>query len=176
MKKRIDYILLGVSVLLGILTLILMVAPGVTLYDKQPNSVYYSVYYVMFNFGKNLKNALDGLVVAFVFTIAALAVSLFLCLLKLLGKKINIAPMISFVATALTVTAGILFFCTRAMVFNSYKIYRIALSSAYYYDYKLGAGAILCGVFSVLNAATLCLYGFTFFNKRSESLEVPVHL
>ncbi|MBQ9481052.1 MAG: hypothetical protein IJU84_02690 [Clostridia bacterium] len=174
MKKRIDYILLGVSVLLGILTLILMVAPGVTLYDKQPNSVYYSVYYVMFNFGKNLKNALGGLVVAFAFTIAALAVSLFLCLLKLLGKKINIAPMISFVATALTVTAGILFFCTRAMVFNSYK--NMVLSADYYYYYKLGAGAILCGVFSVLNAATLCLYGFTFFNKRSESLEVPVHL
>ncbi|MBP5308364.1 MAG: hypothetical protein J6Z34_04420 [Clostridia bacterium] len=148
MKKYLDYVLLGASILFGALTLILMVAPGITF-----GNVSDSVYKVMGNYGKD-GGAVVGLVFALIFTIIALAVPACLCVLNFLGKKIGFTAIIAAAAAVLALVAGILFFCTKAMALGDTIL-----------NGKLGAGAVLGGIFMILNALVLCYYGFTKFKK-----------
>ncbi|MBQ7164633.1 MAG: hypothetical protein IJR61_04820 [Clostridia bacterium] len=151
MKKYLDYILLGASALFGVLTLILMVAPGVTS-TILGTTVTSSVYKVMGE-GGNDGGAVVGLVFALIFTILALVVPACLCVFNFLGKKFGFEAIVAAAAAVLALVAGILFFCTKAMSVGSS-------------DYiHLGAGAVLCGIFMILNALVLCYYGFTKFKK-----------
>lgn len=152
MKKYLDYILLGAGVLFGILSLALMAAPGVVADLGFLGKGDMSVFEVISN-----ENSVEvGTVFALIFTLIAILVPIFLCVMKILKKKVSVEGYIAFCGALLAFVAGILFFCTKALVLDGEDDGGVL---------KLGAGAIVCGVFSLLNAITLCAYGLTKIKK-----------
>lgn len=152
MKKYLDYVLLGASALLGVLTLILMSAPGLTLPTAIGTGTS-SVYKVMGE-GSSNGGAVVGLIFALVFTIAALLVPACLCVLKAMGKKFKYGAFLAIVAALLAAVAALMFFLTKSM--SGYS----SIDAV-----KLGAGSVLCGIFMIINALALCFYGYAQLKK-----------
>ena len=147
MKKYLEEILLGCAAFLSALTLILMNAPGLTAsgfgITFQP-----SVYDLVGN--NSSGDPTVGLVFAVIFVVLALVAAVCLLVLKLIKFKFGYAGIVALAVAALSLIAGILYFCTKGLVGSSAS---------------LGAGAVLCGIFSLLNAGVLGFYGVTKLKK-----------
>ena len=141
-KNLLDYILLGSSALFGILTLVIMVAPGIII-DLGLVTTKYNVYELL-NYADEAR---VGLIFALIFSIILLVATLLLLLLKLLNKKFKLELIVALCASALALVAGILFFCTKPLIGE-------ANSSVV----SLGIGAILAGIFALISAITLGFY------------------
>ena len=141
MKKYLNYITLGASAFLAVLTLLLMLAPGIsgTLFGTTSTV---SVYKLMSYDGG------VGVVFALIFTILELLAAGFLCAIAFLKIKFNFDWIVAFCAAFVAVLGCVFFFLTK--VFVGYGDSSII---------SLGAGAILCAIFSLLNAAALAFYG-----------------
>ncbi|MBP5177371.1 MAG: hypothetical protein ILP02_02170, partial [Clostridia bacterium] len=103
MKKYLDLLTLGVSALLSVLTLILMVAPGLTASLFGLNGSV-SVYELMGRDGG------AGMVFALIFTILELLTACGLLVANIMKLKINFAWMIACCAAFLAVVACVFFF------------------------------------------------------------------
>lgn len=145
MKKYLEEILLGCAAFLSALTLILMNAPGLTA-SGLGLTFQASVYYLVGNNG----DTTVGLVFAVIFVVLALVAAVCLLVLKLIKFKFGYAGIVALAVAALSLIAGILYFCTKGLVGSSAS---------------LGAGAVLCGIFSLLSAGVLGFYGVTKLKK-----------
>ena len=145
MKKYLEEILLGCAAFLSALTLILMNAPGLTA-SGFGVTVTASVYDLVGNNG----DTTVGLVFAVIFVVLALVAAVCLLVLKLIKFKFGYAGIVALAVAALSLIAGILYFCTKGLVGSSAS---------------LGAGAVLCGIFSLLSAGVLGFYGVTKLKK-----------
>ncbi len=137
MKKYLWLITLGASAFLSVLTLLLMLAPGIS-------STHFSasVYKLMsYNGGV-------GVVFSLIFTIIELLAAIGLCAIAYLKIQFKFDWLIAFCAAFIAVLGCIFFFLTK--VFVGYG------ESSFF---GLGAGAILCAIFSLLNACALAFYG-----------------
>lgn len=145
MKKYLDEILLGCAAFFAALTLILMNAPGLTgSADFVIAKVTYnpSVYDLVGNNG----DTTVGLVFAVIFVVLCLVAAACLLVLKLIKFKFSLSGIVALAAAVLSLIAGILYFCTKGLVGSSAS---------------LGAGAVFCGIFSLLNAGVFGFYGVT---------------
>lgn len=133
MKKYLDYILLGTSALFGLIILLVFLAPGITLLGATQ-----SVYSL-------IGDSYGGLIVALIFVILGFLTPLCLCALKLLKIKFLFGSFVAAGAALLLLVAGILLFCTSSFVGVG----------------ALGAGAIIAGIFAILNTCVLCGYATT---------------
>lgn len=147
MKKYLGKIIAGVSILLAVLAIIMLVAPGIS--PKSGNGDGIALSKVVFGSDKDGLKLSIGLLVAFILVIAGIACSV----VALLGKGGKIVPI---VGAVLLVVGGVLFFCTM-------KLYALDIPDGTpdeYVDFakkafesvaKLGAGAIMAGIFSILS-------------------------
>lgn len=159
MKKYLDYILLGCSALLLVLMLVLLVAPGLTATILGHTE---SVALSEFVSGDR---ALGGTGAAVAFAVLALAAALCLLVFKVMGKELPFAPYIAFGAALFALLAAIMFFCTVEFDFAaSAKELGCSVADIKALDdgtTKLGAGAIVNGLFGLLAAGALgCLGAF----------------
>ncbi|MDE5721511.1 MAG: hypothetical protein K2I30_02050 [Clostridia bacterium] len=151
MKKYLGKIVAGVSILLAVLAIIMLVAPGMSPKGLAAELGGESVSLSKIVFGSDKEGfALSiGLLVAFILVIAGIACSV----VALLGKGGKIVPV---VGAVLLLVGGILFFCTMqlyaldvpegtpdALVDTAKEMIKET--------FKLGAGAIMAGIFSVLS-------------------------
>ena len=141
MKKYLDEILLGCAAFFAALTLILMNAPGLTA-SGWGITVTASVYDLVGNNG----DTTVGLVFAVIFVVLCLVAAACLLVLKLIKFKFSLSGIVALAAAVLSLIAGILYFCTKGLVGSSAS---------------LGAGAVFCGIFSLLNAGVFGFYGVT---------------
>ena len=140
MKKYLDVIALGGSVLLNALLFAFMGLPGLVA-DTFLGKAKASVYSAIGNFGGD--GVCGGLLVALILVILALCAGLFLCALIFLNKKFGPAMLVALGAGLLLVVSGFLYFCT---------------SSFFGYG-SLGAGAVLSGIFAILAGLGYIFYG-----------------
>ena len=137
MKKYLDVISLGCSVLLNALLFAFMALPALTILGNASGSVYSAIG----NFG--FDGVCGGLLVALILLILALCAGLFLCALIFLNKKFGFSMLIALGAGLFLLIAGILFFCTSS-----------------FFEYSsLGAGSVLCGIFAILAGLGYVFYG-----------------
>lgn len=143
MKKYLNELLAGCAAFLCILVLLLMLAPGVniTLLGKAS----YSVYEVM-NFGDTFR---AGILIALLFVIFSLLGSACLVATKFLKIKFDFAWIVACVLALFMLVAGILFFCCKPIAGLGGNEYA-----------HLGAGGVLCGIFSILAAFPLGYLGY----------------
>ena len=143
MKKYLDYIVLGCCILFPVLVLLLMLAPGtsVTLLGTTSTA---SVYDCM----SNGDSTCVGLVFALIFTIITLVEAVGLCAIKCLKINFKFGWIIAFAAALFAFVAGILFFCIKGLL-------DVADSELI----KIGAGAIMSGIFSLFGAGAFAFYG-----------------
>ncbi len=142
-----DLILLGASAFLAVLTLILMVAPGLT-------GSFFGLKGEISVYGLMGEDGGAGMVFALIFTILELCVAGGLLAFKFLKVKFDFAWAVAFGAAFLAVLAGVFFFLA--------KVFAGAGDNAYV---NLGVGAILCAIFSLLHACALAFYGLQ-LNKQ----------
>jgi len=141
MKKYLWLITLGASAFLSVLTLLLMLAPGISTTLLGTNSSV-SVYKLMSYDGG------VGVVFSLIFTIIELLAAIGLCAIAYLKIQFKFDWLIAFCAAFIAVLGCIFFFLTK--VFVGYGESSVV---------GLGAGAILCAIFSLLNACALAFYG-----------------
>ncbi len=143
MKKYLDYIVLGCCILFPVLVLLLMLAPGtsVTLLGTTTTA---SVYDCI----SNGDSTCVGLVFALIFTILSLVIAVGLCAIKVFKINFKFGWIIAFVAALFAFIAGILFFCIKGLL-------DVADSELI----KIGAGAIMSGIFSLFGACAFGFYG-----------------
>ena len=147
MKKYLDEILLGCAAFFAALILILMNAPGLTA-SGFGITVTASVYDLVGN--GNGGDPTVGLVFAVIFVVLALVAAVALLVLKLLKVKFGFDGIVALVAAVLMLVAGILYFSTKGLVGSSAS---------------LGAGAVLCAIFSLIEAGVFGFYGVLKLNK-----------
>ncbi|HBF86403.1 MAG TPA: hypothetical protein DDW54_01845 [Clostridiales bacterium] len=143
MKKYADYLFLGAAVLFSALTLLLMLAPGITA-TVFGTKAHWSVY-ELFSYGDKAR---AGLIIAFILALLALLAGIGLIVVKLLNVKFGYGAIVALCAAVIALVAGILFFCTKSLVGEGGNS---VIST--------GAGAILSGIFSLLTAGALGCYG-----------------
>ena len=85
-----------------------------------------------------------GTLIAFILFLLAFLAGAFLLCLVVLKKEFEFDFAIAFCAGLLLLVAGILFFCSVSLVG---------------YGNSLGAGSVLCGLFSIFAALGFCFYG-----------------
>ena len=147
MKKYLDYIILAVSLVFGVLALALMAAPGVDANLGFFGTGSETVFEVM---SDNLGDGTSvGVVFTLIFAILGLLAPICLCLTKILKVKLPVGY-IAFCFALFALLCGILAFCTKSF---------FLAGQAEGESVKLGAGAICTGIFSILNALTLGCYG-----------------
>lgn len=129
MKKYLGLIILGASLFFAVLIFAFMAAAGVTILGTSA-----SVY-----------DCLDegGVLATFIIFIVGFLAGGCLLLMDVLKMKFKYDFVIAFGSALLLLVAGILFFCTASFVGLG----------------KLGAGAILCGIFAILASLGLCFAG-----------------
>ena len=141
-KNLLNVCLIGSGVVFGVLTLLLMLAPGIitkiSLLEAR-----FSVYELL-NYADEFR---IGVLLILIFAIVLLAAALLLAVLKLLNKKSKYEKLIAFCAAVLGIVAGVLLFLVKSLV-------GLANSSIT----SLGIGAILAGVFAIVAALSLGLY------------------
>ena len=134
-KKNLQPLTLGIATLFSLLVLVFMSLAGYVWGNAS-----LSVYQCMTHDGGD--GSEFGLILALIFTILCIVIAFVLVAITLLNKELPFAKWIQLGAAVLALVAGILFFCTVSMV-ESDSILSVG---------KLGAGAILAGIFSILNA------------------------
>ena len=146
-KKHSDKILFGICLLLGIVAIILLVAPGISPkaeYKDIPGATSYSM--AQITFGHKINHPILGEVEVFKFsfpnllTYILIVAGLACAVAALLGKGGKIVP---FVAAGLLLVAGILYFCAG-------KLLNLAGEDSG--TMTIGIGSILGGIFSILAA------------------------
>lgn len=153
-KISLSLILSAVAALLGIVAVIMLAAPGISYTLEvlgQKNTTSYSLANLTFGYEKG------GFAFSFMNFVPFLLVvaGIVLCALTALkGGKIT-----AFVAAGCFLVAGILFFCCKQLiVFNTgdltgeAKDAAVELAKAAIKEFKLGAGAIMAGILSILSA------------------------
>ena len=133
-KKNLQPLSLGIAALFSLLVLVFMSLAGYVWGNAS-----LTVYECMTHNGGD--GSEFGLILALIFTIICLVVAFALAAMALLGKELSFAKWLQLGAAVLALVAGILFFCTVSMV-ESDAILNVG---------KLGVGAILAGIFSILN-------------------------
>ena len=133
-KKNLQPLSLGIAALFSLLVLVFMSLAGYVWGNAS-----LTVYECMTHNGGD--GSEFGLILALIFTIICLVVAFALAAMALLGKELSFAKWLQLGAAVLALVAGILFFCTVSMV-ESDAILSVG---------KLGVGAILAGIFSILN-------------------------
>ena len=118
-----------------------MLAPGVNAKTLLFGTATPSVYEVMGYEGG------VGVVFALIFTILELLAAGALFAIAFLKIKFDFDWIVAFAAAFIALLGGIFFFLTKTFV------------AADYSNVSLGAGAILCAIFSLLNVAAFAFYG-----------------
>ena len=85
-----------------------------------------------------------GTLIAFILFLLGFLAGAALLVLALMKKQVKFDMLIAFGAGLLLLVAGILFFCSVSLVG---------------YGNALGAGSVLCGIFSILAGLGFCFYG-----------------
>ncbi|MBQ9485215.1 MAG: hypothetical protein IJU83_00070 [Clostridia bacterium] len=144
MKKYLDVCLLGATVLFCALTFALMAAAGVTgsLWGYTSSI---SVYDAMSH-----GDSTFGVILAFILMILTLLGAGFLLVVKLLNKKLGYEKFCGLVIAIIALVSGILYF----------------LTNSFYGAGDLGAGAVFCGIFGLLEAAAMGVYTFKKFSSK----------
>ena len=139
MKKYLDVISLGCSVLLNALLFAFMALPGLIGVAGEK----YSVYSCLSGDTFYSDGVCGGLLVALILLILALCAGLFLCALIFLNKKLGFTMLIALGAGLFLLIAGILFFCTSSFIGYG----------------SLGVGSVLSGIFAILAGLGYVFYG-----------------
>lgn len=148
MKKKskqnnsLDICLICSSILFGVLSLLLMLAPAIVT-KVSFLEVKYNVYELL----KYDNEFRAGILFALVFAVVLLCMALLLAILKLLDKKSKLESPIGFCGALLGLVAGILLFFTKSLV-------GLANSGIT----TLGIGAVLAGIFAIIAALSLGFY------------------
>lgn len=139
-NNLLDVCLLGGATLFGVLTLLLMIAPGAkgTVIEWQLNV------YELINY---LDKTRVGVLLAVIFAACLLAFALLLVVLKLLGKKTKFDLVVAFCGALLGIVAAVLLFMTKNLIGEGNNGY-----------VALGVGAVLAAIFAIISACSLCLY------------------
>ncbi len=168
MKKYLGKIVAGVGILLAILALIMLVAPGWSPKSEFKDAESIAVSKFFFGSEKDGLAVSAGGVVAMVLVI----VGAILLVVALLGKGGKVVPI---AAAVCLLVGGILYFCTIELLALDYGEYGDVLDSDAKKELKdkfiegvkenggLGAGAIMGGIFSILSA--LCAGSLLFIKK-----------
>ena len=160
-KKNLNKILIGVSILFAVVAIILLVAPGITLKSEYKALTDYGVKesYSMANITFGYKESVEGAsyeVFKFAFgnllTYILIVGGIVCAVLAILGKGGKIVP---FVCAGLFLVGGVLYLCAG-------KLLVLAIEDSGYYT--IGIGSILGGVFSILAACAVCV---TVFLKKN---------
>ncbi|MBR4124164.1 MAG: hypothetical protein IKR12_01190 [Clostridia bacterium] len=137
-KNMLDVLLIGLAVLFGALTLIMMATPGLII--KFGLTAEWTVYELL-NYGDTTRL---GILLALIFAICFVVCAVLLILLKLLGKNLKAEGLVAVCAAGLEIAAAVLFFLAKPLVGEGNNAYA-----------SLGIGAILAGVFAILGACAL---------------------
>lgn len=134
MKKFLNLIVLGGSLFLAALVFAFMALPALSanliIATAKP-----SFYDLLGDYG--------GLVATLIIFIVGFLAAGFVFALELIKAKFNYSMFVAFGAGFLLLIAGILFFCTAAIVDAG----------------SLAAGSVLCGLLSIFAALGTCFYG-----------------
>ena len=135
MKKFLNLIVLGASLLFAALIFVFMALPAVV--AKSGNFVIKgdSIYAYLGESG--------GTLAAFILFLVAFLAGCCLCVLLLMKKKFQYDYLLAFLASLLLLVAGVLFFCGVSFIGGN----------------ALGAGSVLSGIFAILGALCFCCYG-----------------
>ena len=160
MKKHLDVIMLGAAILLMVVMLALLAAPGLTttlLGETEHTSLA-----TLINPDDGDTLGVGGIIAALIFTLVALCVAIGLLVLKLLKKDKGFGGMIALGAAGLLLIVGLLFFCTKSLYVDWFAkmsgVSRDNAKTALQYT-SLGAGAIVNGIFGFLSAVLLGVFG-----------------
>lgn len=148
MKKNLNKILVGISLVLAVVAIIMLVAPGITLKSDYKAltalgvTESYSMAKITFGHSVSVAEGVSVAVFKFSFpnllTYILIAGGLVCAVLALLGKG---GKVVSLVAACLFLVGGVLYFCAgKLLVLNGED-------SGYY---TIGIGSILGGIFSIL--------------------------
>lgn len=162
MKKYLGKILTGVAILLGVVAIVMLAAPGLApKSDYKALGVVGSHSMADITFGKT--DSLTGTGFGFSFlnllTFLLVAVGVVCAIVAVLGKGGKVVPI---VATVAFVAAGVLFFCAKQMYTIKLpdgvpdevaKEVKDGAKKELNEIYTLGAGAIVGGVLSILAGA-----------------------
>lgn len=148
-KKYFEYLLLGGAAFFLLLNFALMAAPGTkVIYGN--NQQVYSVYEWIGGINGQVSGdaaAIIGLILTIVLIVCAAG----LAAIKFLGIKIDFLKWIVLGVAVLALVAAIMFFCVKASCDSDYK----QLCGEYLH---LGAGAVFCGIFSLIAAGAFGAY------------------
>ncbi|MDE6597752.1 MAG: hypothetical protein K2K60_03850 [Clostridia bacterium] len=161
MKKYLGKIITGVAILLGVVAIIMLAAPGITIKPEYQVREAESFSMANLTFGKDVwaKNLGLGFSFPNFLTFILVVVGIVCSIVSICGKGGKVLPIIAAVAL---VAAGVLFFCVQQMYTiklpkdftgelkqEAVKFYKKQLDTAF----TLGAGAIVGGVLSILAGA-----------------------
>ena len=148
-KDNVSYLILGCGVLFSALVLIFMAITGIN-YDVLIGKAQFTVYELL-SYGDKTR---IGLVFALIFVIIALVAAIAILIIKLIKAKVAFCGWIALGAAVLSLVAGILFFSTKGLIGESGNDL-----------VTVAAGAVLCGIFALLNAFVLGFYAVTELKK-----------
>ena len=167
MKKHLNKILIGVSLLFAAVAIILLVAPGITLKSEYEALTAmgveksYSMANITFGHSMEVAEGISVEIFKFSFpnllTYILIAGGMVSAVLALLGKG---GKIVSFVAAGLFLVGGVLYLCAGKL---------LVLAGEDSGMYTIGIGSILGGVFSILAACSAaCTAILPMFLKTNE--------
>ena len=165
MKKHLDVIMLGAAILLMVVMLALLAAPGLTT-TLLGETEHTSLATLINPEGDTL--GVGGIIAALIFTLVALCVTRGLLALKLLNKDKGFGGVIALGAAGLMLMVGLMFFCTKSLYVDWFaKMNGISreASEDLASNTTLGAGAIVNGIFGFLSGGLLATFGFLKIKK-----------
>lgn len=152
-KKYLDFLMLPIIILFTVLVLITMLGAGFVVRANVPGvsvSSSASLYDILTGDGDNAAT-----ITGFVFVILALVLAVALFVAKLLKVKCKYLNYLNFVGTLFLLISGVTFFLTIAQI--NQDILAIIQQGS---KVSLGAGSILCAIFSIIGSGLFAFNGF----------------